>query len=52
LTCILDDGHVEIASNIVERSSRPLALSRKNALFGGSEGGGEQWAAIASLVQT
>ena len=52
LTGFLDDGQVEIDSNIVERSIRPIALSRKNALFAGSDGGGEHWATIASLVET
>jgi hypothetical protein len=37
----LDDGRVEIDSNTVERTIRPIALSRKNALFAGSDGGGE-----------
>ena len=31
---------------------RPVALSRKNALFAGSDEGGANWAAIASLVET
>jgi transposase len=48
----LDDGRIEIESNIVERSIRPIALNRKNALFAGSDGGGEHWATIASLVET
>lgn len=48
----LDDGRIEIDSNIVERSIRPIALNRKNALFAGSDGGGEHWATIASLVET
>ena len=48
----LDDGRIEIDSNTVERSIRPLALNRKNALFAGSDGGGENWAVIASLVET
>jgi Transposase and inactivated derivatives len=48
----LDDGRVEIDSNIVERSIRPIALNRKNALFAGSDGGGEHWATIASLIET
>lgn len=39
-------------NNIVERSIRPLALTRKNALFAGSDGGAEHWAVIASLVET
>jgi len=29
-----------------------MALTRKNALFAGSDGGGEHWATIASLVET
>lgn len=48
----MDDGRVEIDSNTVERSIRPLALTRKNALFAGSDGGAEHWAVIASLVET
>ncbi|MGN8097490.1 transposase domain-containing protein, partial [Methylobacterium sp. 22177] len=35
-----------------ERAIRPLALNRKNALFAGSDHGGEHWAVIASLVET
>ena len=31
---------------------RPVALQRKNALFAGHELGAENWAAIASLVET
>ena len=31
---------------------RPIALNRKNALFAGSDGGGEHWAIIASLIET
>lgn len=50
LTRFLDDGRVEIDNNVVERSIRPIALTRKNALFAGSDGGGEHWATIASLV--
>ncbi len=52
LTRFLDDGQVEIDSNVVERSIRPIALNRKNALFAGSDGGGEHWAVIASLIET
>ncbi|WP_373424793.1 transposase, partial [Mesorhizobium sp. SARCC-RB16n] len=48
----LDDGRVEIDSNVVERLIRPIALNRKNALFAGSDGDGEHWAAIASLIET
>ena len=52
LTRFIDDGRVEIDSNVVERSIRPIALNRKNALFAGSDGGGEHWAVIASLIET
>ena len=48
----LDDGRVEIDSNTVERSIRPIALNRKNALFAGSDEGGANWAIIASLIET
>jgi transposase len=52
LVRFLDDGRVEIDSNTVERSIRPLALTRKNALFAGSDGGAESWAVITSLIET
>jgi len=52
LCLFLDDGCVEIDNNVVERAIRPLALTRKNALFAGSDGGAEHWAVIASLIET
>jgi transposase len=52
LTRFIDDGRVEIDSNVVERAIRPIALNRKNALFAGSDGGGEHWAILASLIET
>jgi len=52
LTLYVEDGWVEMDSNTVERSIRPLALTRKNALFAGSDRGGQHWAVIASLVET
>ena len=52
LSLFLDDGRVELDTNIVERSMRPLALSRKNALFAGSDGGAGHWAVIATLIET
>ena len=52
LSRVLDDGRVEIDSNVVERAIRPIALNRKNALFAGSDGGAEHWAVVASLVET
>jgi hypothetical protein len=51
LTSFLDDGRVELDSNTVERSIRPLALNRKNALFAGSDEGGDNWAVIATLIE-
>ncbi len=48
----LDDGRIEIDTNVVERAIRPIALSRKNALFAGSDEGGANWAIIASLIET
>ena len=51
LSRFLDDGRVDLDSNIVERSIRPLALNRKNALFAGSDEGGDNWAVIATLIE-
>ena len=51
-TRFLDDGRIEIDSNVVERSIRPIALNRKNALLAGSDGGAVHWAVIASLIET
>ena len=31
---------------------RPVALTRKNALFAGHDDGAENWACIASLIET
>ena len=52
LVRFLDDGRIEIDSNTVERSIRPITLNRKNALFAGSDEGGTNWAIIASLIET
>ena len=52
LTRFIDDGRIEIDSNVVERAIRPIALNRKNALFAGSDGGAENWATVASLIET
>jgi len=52
LTRFLDDGRIELDTNLVERSIRPLVLNRKNALFAGHDQGAENWACIASLVET
>jgi transposase len=52
LTRFLDDGRIELDTNIVERSIRPIVLNRKNALFAGHDEGAENWACIASLIET
>ncbi|MEE3154502.1 MAG: IS66 family transposase [Pseudomonadota bacterium] len=51
LSRFLDDGHVDLDSNVVERAIRPLAINRKNALFAGSDEGGDNWAVIATLIE-
>ena len=48
----LDDGRIELDTNTVERKIRPLALTRKNALFAGHDMGAENWAIHASLIGT
>jgi len=48
----LSDGRIEIDNNNVERTIRPIALNRKNALFAGHDAGAENWATIASLIET
>jgi hypothetical protein len=51
-TLFLKHGPVGLSNNAAERAIRPLALTRKNALFAGSDRGGGHWAIIASLVET
>ena len=46
----LDDGRVEPDTNVTERAIRPVALTRRNALFAGSDGGARHWPIVASLV--
>ncbi len=48
----LIDGRIELDNNAVERTIRPIALNRKNALFAGHDAGAENWAVIASLIET
>jgi hypothetical protein len=52
LTHFVDDGRIEIDTNTVERTMRPIALGRKNHLFAGSDGGARTWAIIASVIQS
>jgi hypothetical protein len=52
LTRFLDDGWLKLDTNPVENQIRPLALTRKNALFAGHEVGAQNWALLASIVAT
>jgi transposase IS66 family protein/transposase IS66-like protein len=52
LARFVDDGRIELDTNSVERAMRPVCLSRKNSLFAGSDEGGENWACLASLIET
>jgi hypothetical protein len=52
LTRFLSDGRIEIDSNTVERTMRPIGLGRRNYLFAGSDEGGRTWAIIASLINS
>ncbi len=45
-------GRIERDTNTVDRAMRPLAMTRTNSLFAGSEGGAEHWAVLASLIAT
>ncbi|PIL17972.1 transposase [Puniceibacterium antarcticum] len=46
----LDDGHVDMDSNLVENAIRSPAMNRRNALFAGHDEGGRSWARFASLI--
>lgn len=52
LIAFLDDGRIDVDTNTVERSMRPIGLGRKNALFAGSAAGGRDWAILASLLNS
>ena len=52
LVLFLTDGRIELDNNAVERTIRPIALNRKNALFAGHDAGAENWAVIASFIET
>ncbi len=52
LVLFLDDGRIELDTNVVERAIRPSVLTRKNALFAGSDGGARHWALAMTLIQT
>jgi transposase len=48
----LDDGRVDMDSNLVENAIRSPAMNRRNALFAGHDEGGRSWACFASLIGT
>ena len=52
LNLFLTDGRIEIDNNTVERCIRPIALNRKNALFAGHDAGAQNWAMLASIIET
>ncbi len=52
LILFLTDGCIEMDSNVVERKICPIALQRKNALFAGHDAGAQNWAMLASLIET
>ena len=52
LQIFLTDGRVEMDTNPVENTIRPITLNRKNALFAGHDEGGRTWARMASLMET
>ena len=52
LILFITDGRIEMDSNAIERTIRPIALQRKNALFAGHDAGAQNWAILASLIET
>ena len=52
LCLFLSDGRIELDNNTVERTIRPIALNRNNALFAGHDAGAKNWAVIASFIET
>ena len=48
----LEDGHVDMDSNLVENAIRSPAMTRRNALFAGHDEGARCWARFASLIGT
>ena len=52
LVVFLDDGRVEMDTNVVERAIRPITITRKNSLFAGSVAGARRWAIANTLIQS
>ena len=51
LQVYLKEGRVEIDNNLVENAIRPTALGKKNWLFIGHEGAGQNAAVLYTLVE-
>ena len=45
----LDDGRLEVDSNTVERTMRPIALGRRNHLFAGDDEGASYYPSVYLL---
>ena len=52
LVVFLEDGRVEMDTNVVQRAIRPNIPTRKIALFAGSDGGARHWAIAMTPIQT
>ena len=52
LIVFVDDPNILLDNNMSERSLRPIALGRKNFLFVGNDGAGQNLAILQSLVAT
>src|SRR5450631_3127486 len=52
LTRYTTDGRLEMTNNAAERAIRPLAMTRKNYLFVGSDSGGVRAAAMYTLIES
>jgi transposase len=52
LTLFLEDGHIQIDTNIIENGIRPFVIGRRNWLFAGSPRGAEASALYYSLIET
>ncbi|MFK5978123.1 MAG: IS66 family transposase [Rhizobiaceae bacterium] len=48
----LDNGFLELDNNTCERAVKPVAISRKNWMFAGSERGGKVMAIAFTLIET
>lgn len=52
LTRYTTDGRLEMTNNAAERAIRPLAMTRRNYLFAGSDSGGIRAAAMYTLIES